>query len=347
MAIGTSPCPPFANRCGLPPGVIWDGNTVAWYKYNDPVAGVIKDGANRVAFWLDKYNYSVGAEMIDQAHWFEAGYWNFFNGNWTQVGNTLHSDGNNGNTQKLGFWVIGSTYKITITITLIAGTLTPSFDGVIPPNVLNATGTYTYYYTPAVATMQLTSNLFNGNVTALSIKQVTGKHLLQATVANQPLWSVANGVLFDGINDNLKATAFAFIQPCFFYIVLRQITWTINKRLLSGNVAADFTLYQNIATPQINLYAGAGFGNTNLILNTFSILRSSLNGINSSIQINKTVISNGDASINNPDGFNIGSDSAPGGWSNVEFKEIILRKITDNAATQDAIYNYLKTANGV
>jgi hypothetical protein len=94
--IGISPCPPFVHPQGAP-GILWDGNTVAWYKHNDPVAGVIKDGANRVSFWLDKMNYGIGAELVNQATWYTAAYWNTFDVNWSQNGVQLDSNGANGN----------------------------------------------------------------------------------------------------------------------------------------------------------------------------------------------------------------------------------------------------------
>jgi len=178
MAIGVSPCPPFV-KCPAVPGVIYDGNTVAWFKHNDSNT-VIKDGANRVSFWLDRYNYAVGPELIDQAAWFTPAYWdNVFQANWSQVGNTLVSDGNNGAISRLNFWIVGRTYKITISIIRNGGDLYPPYGVGAPSGLLSATGTYTYYYTTANVNINCLSVLFDGVITALSIKEI--KFFLKST----------------------------------------------------------------------------------------------------------------------------------------------------------------------
>lgn len=347
-AIGTSPCPPF-NRNSLVPGILYDGNTVAWYKHNDPVAGVIKDGANRVSFWLDKMNYGIGAELVNQAAWYTVAYWDVaFNANWSQAGVTLSSDGNNGFVARNNFWTLGATYKITISITVAGGNITPPFASVLP-TALALTGTYTYYYTPSIdVRLWMSSQLFNGTVTALSIKEVTGKHLLQATAASQPLWSAANGVLFDGVNDFMKATAFAFVQPEFIYFVGRHITWTNNDYFYDGDNIPSSGLVQFGLVPSIVNYAGVvGVLNSNLVLNTFSIIRSLFNGVTSFVQVNKTASVIGNIGASNMNSFTLGANGLNADCSNIEVKEIILRKSADNAATQDAIYNYLKNINSV
>jgi hypothetical protein len=53
-AIGISPCPPFNNLnfSIIPPAIIFDGNTVAWYRYYI-LGTIVKDGLNRVSAWND------------------------------------------------------------------------------------------------------------------------------------------------------------------------------------------------------------------------------------------------------------------------------------------------------
>lgn len=331
------------------PLLVWDGNTVAWFKHDDSFS-VIKDGANRVSFWLDRMNYSIGAEMVNQATWYTAAFWALqFDPNWSQVGNTLLSNGANGNLGKLNFFTIGKLYKITISVIVNAGQLNGPYDGTAPFTSLVATGTYTYYYLcDTGTTIYFVSALFDGSITALSIKEITGKHLIQQTAANQPLWSLANGVLFDGVNDFMKCIAFAYIQPEFIYFVGRQITYTLNDELFSGNVGSDGSLVQNAGSPNIRQYAG-GFGvqNANLVINIFSIIRILFNGAASSLQVNETaaIVSNPGAA--NMNGFILGSRTTAVFFSNTEVKEIILRKSADNAATQTLIYNYLHDANGL
>jgi len=347
--IGISPCPPFAKP-SLIPGVLYDGNTVAWYKHNDPVAGVVKDGANRVSFWLDKMNYGIGAELVNQAAWFTAAYWdNVLDINWSQAGNTLVSNGNSGLASRLLFFTIGKTYKVTFTVNVIAGQFNAPYDGIGGVQFSTVvSGTYTYYYTASATSLIMASVLFNGSVTALSIKEVTGKHLLQTTAASQPLWSAANGVLFDGVNDFMKATAFAFVQPEFIYFVGRQITRTFADSFFDGDGLNTGRIYQDI--PPSNLIAFNGIGsltNGNLPLNTFGIIRLLFNTPNSIFQINKTAAILGNFGVNDMNNFTIGSDGAATTNGNIEVKEIILRKSVDNVNTQDSIFNYLQSINGI
>jgi len=344
-AIGTSPCPPFVRPCGVP-GVLYDGNTVAWYKHNDANT-VIKDGANRVSFWLDRIGYTIGAEMVNQAIWYTAAYWNTFDANWTEDAGRLHSDGNNGFAIKNNFWVIGATYKMIVTVANLVGGDFYLYDGVTVPLNMIADGTYTIYYTPGTVNLNLRSLLLHAHITALSIKRVTGNHLLQATGANQPLWSANNGLLFDGISDNMRAT-FALVQPEFVYLVGRQVTWTLNDNVFNG-VTASVGVYDTPATPRISLFAGIDAANNlNFVLNVFAIMRALFSGAASTLQINNTAQTVGNSGANNPGGFTLGA-TAPvlGFYGNIEVKEVIIRRVADGATVQTVIYNYLKNANAI
>jgi hypothetical protein len=194
----------------------------------------------------------------------------------------------------------------------------------------------------------MTSALFNGSVTALSIKEVTGNHLIQEdTAAAQPLWSAANGVLFDGVNDFMKATAFAFVQPEFIYFVGRQVTWVAANRILDGNTVNSAVLTQTVISPEIAILVSAWSANINLTLNIFGIIKILVNGANSIFQVNNTAAWNGNLGAGNMSGFTLGANGNNTFVSNIEVKEIILRRSADNAATQASIYNYLKNINSV
>ena len=351
MAIGVSPCPPFTKTPSVP-GVLYDGNTVAWFKHND-ARSVIKDGANRVSFWLDRYNYTLGAEMVPQNLWYTLAWWDAGTAaDWSQAGVTLASSGIFGGYQSCVrnfFWIAGRTYKITYTIVItFAGTFRAPFANIIFGETAVVSQTVTYYYTPNGTDLAVAAqgNLI-GSLTALSIKQVTGNHLLQATGVAQPLWSAANGILFDGVADFLRCIPFVFIQPEFIYFVGRQITWTGADYIYDGEAAANTgALYQQAFTPELKADAGGASGaNNNLALNTFGIIRCLFNGANSLLQINQTVAVIGNFGAANMGGFVLGINGLSVAWSNIEVKEIILRRSADNAAVQLQIYNYLRNAN--
>ena len=179
----------------------------------------------------------------------------------------------------------------------------------------------------------------------------SGHDLLQGAGASQPLWSAANGILFDGGDDFMKTLPFAFVQPEFIYFVGRQVTWTSADTLYDGNLVNTCRLLQKTAglSPELQGYVGIFSGtNSNLILNTFGIIRFLVNGVASIFQVNLTAAWIGNMGAANAAGFTLGTrgDFALS-WSNIEVKEIILRNTADNAAVQLQIYNYLKNANGL
>ena len=175
----------------------------------------------------------------------------------------------------------------------------------------------------------------------------SGHDLLQVNGADQPLWSLANGVLFDGVSEYMKA-AFAYIQPEFIYFVGRQVTWTINDYIFDGNTIIKGVLTQAVATPQIRTYAGTNSAlDANLAVNTFGIVRVLFNGLNSSLQVNENAAWNGNSGASDMNGFTLGASGNNLAFSNIEVKEIPLRRTADNAATQTIIYDYLEIANGL
>jgi hypothetical protein len=115
----------------------------------------------------------LGNEMINQSTWYTQAYWDVFQACWSQVGTTLHSNGNNGDIGKAGTWSVGETYVISITVNVISGVIYLPYDGAIAPYWISSSGTYVVYYTPDSGTsMYITSSNFLGDVTSLSIKKV-------------------------------------------------------------------------------------------------------------------------------------------------------------------------------
>jgi hypothetical protein len=110
--------------------------------------------------------------LVDQASWFTLAYWNqSHNANWTQVGSTLSSDGNSGDTSRKLFWTVGHHYRISWTITRVSGTLrihdlTTAFISITSAGSgsIDITATNTYF--------DLQSLSFIGTVTALSVIEI-------------------------------------------------------------------------------------------------------------------------------------------------------------------------------
>ena len=175
----------------------------------------------------------------------------------------------------------------------------------------------------------------------------SGHDLIQATGADQGLWSLANGVLFDGVSEFMQAT-FTYDQPEQIYIVFRQVTWTSNDVICDGSTVSSGILEQNAITPELIIWAGAiSPVNNNLALNTFGIIRILFNGGASTFEINETGQWVGNAGATNMSGFTLGSSSTGLDFSNIQVKEIILRKIADTSGNKQDIYNYLANKYGI
>ena len=175
-------------------------------------------------------------------------------------------------------------------------------------------------------------------------KSGEGNNLLQATGAAQPLWST-NGILFDGVNDLMRANAFTLVQPEMVYIVFKQVTWSFSKRVFDGNTTNSMVLSQFQTTPALNMFlVGHSLNSTNLPVNTFGIARLLFNGANSKFIIDDTTPLTGSFSSVSAGGFTLGAKGAAGGnrlHSKIEVKEIIIRKVADSVTNESLIYKYL------
>lgn len=170
----------------------------------------------------------------------------------------------------------------------------------------------------------------------------SGNDIAQAKDSSKPIWS-ADGVLCNG-EGQVLIKAFTLIQPTTIYVVMRQPTWTAVGRLFDGNANNVGALLQYASTPGLFIRAGALIGqNNNLAVNTWGIVRIVFNGASSSLQINETAATTGDAGTGNMGGFSLGGYALEGAFGNGQYKEIIIRKVADAAPVQTAIYNYLKT----
>lgn len=176
---------------------------------------------------------------------------------------------------------------------------------------------------------------------------VAANDLIQATGTSQPLWS-ATGVLFDGIDNQIKTAAIAALdQPEFIYIVVKQVTWTNADYIFDGGSLNVGRLQQTGSTPQLKIYAGTdSAANSNLAVNTWGIVRVLFNGANSKLQVNNTAAITGDFGASNMGGFSLGARGTVGNYGNIEVKEVILRNVDDTGVDETAIYNYLATKYG-
>ena len=179
-------------------------------------------------------------------------------------------------------------------------------------------------------------------------KLLSGHDLLQITDIKKPIYSI-DGVLFDGVNDNLKALGFVYEQPEMIYMVVKQVSWTIYDRIFDGNNDARCLLRLSATTPAVNAYAGvSSSANFDLVLYNFAIVRLLFNGVDSKLQINKNSPTAGNFGNNDSNGYTLASNGNPiKDFANIQVKEVILRDIEDTSEDEEKIYDYLKTKYGL
>jgi hypothetical protein len=120
------------------------------------------------------YSAVIGSELITQDAWYTLTYWDEHQGNWSQSGNTLASNGSSGALGKYGIWTIGNWYRVFCSITLTGGGFYPPYSVGYQTDGMWETGTLQYHYLCRdYVDMYAYSQSFLGNVTALSCKQIT------------------------------------------------------------------------------------------------------------------------------------------------------------------------------
>ena len=115
----------------------------------------------------------LGPELVNQEDWFTPAYWSWsIDSNWSRVGNTLSSDGTSGYAiRSTTIWPLPYTYQFIISVILNSGTLhIDDWAAVSLPNITSS-GTYTFTITPAQNSICIRSILFNGSITAMSVKK--------------------------------------------------------------------------------------------------------------------------------------------------------------------------------
>lgn len=185
-------------------------------------------------------------------------------------------------------------------------------------------------------------------ITNWADKLGSGRDLKQADTNKSPSLE-ATGVLFGGVDEFMKTDAFTYNQPATVYLVLNQKSWTSLEAVFSGTGTTAAYLYQDngASNPQFALHSGAslaGNAGTELALNTYGIVIITVNGVNSEIRVNNLTPKTGNAGTNNLAAIWLGCRGSGSGdrFSNVEYKEVICRKVADDAPTKTIIYNYLK-----
>lgn len=172
------------------------------------------------------------------------------------------------------------------------------------------------------------------------------RHLKQPTGTNQPAVNPDGSLLFDGVDNFMKCDAFTLVQPETIYLLMKQVTWTINDRFCDGDTAvpASMLVYQSTSTPNITMFAGSATAdNANLGINTYAAICAVFNGASSVLRVGNTTEVTGNAGASNGGGFTLGAQSNPGAYSNIEVKEAIIFPTAHTPAQRAQVVAYLLT----
>jgi len=186
------------------------------------------------------------------------------------------------------------------------------------------------------------------NVTSWHDISGNNNHLLQSDTSKAPHYT-SDGLFFDGVNDFLRKEISGLAQPIYLYLVIDQITYTDNDRLLAGWQTDVGRIMQSIPNPVITAWAGTqSKANYNMTLNRYHVLRCLFNGVNSVLQVGNSDVVTGDFGANPLGGLTLGSrGSLTDGYSNIKVKELIIRNVADNGAISNTIYQYLANKDSV
>lgn len=225
-----------------------------------------------------------------------------------------------------------------------------TFVTIIPAETLDA-NTVAWF-----AADDLTSITKDGSnlVSSWNDKSGKGNHLLQATGTRQPLWVTPNIIRFNGTSQWMMTAPFTWARPNFIYMVVKILSVTALDRIFDGNLENKTSLYQTGTGNNYEMHGGAVGTGIVIPSGVYVITRFGMNsdGPNSKFQLNdESVLNITDIGSNGMNGFTLGKGGGGAGnayrYSNIEVKEIICRKILDDANTQARIYAYLNAKHGV
>lgn len=284
---------------------------------------------------LPKNPNTTGAELAESANYgAPAGFDNTITAlsdtSFTSVGNTTAS------RVYLNFpTVIGKTYAISVNLDSqspvegISVQIRDASDGL--GNVYDFSSVRTEFSFVAVTTA---ANVFFVGATAggdfaynnITIKEATG----------------FQSILFDGVDNFLKTVAFTLNQPTTVYILFKQVTWTDQDYIIDGGTSNKGVVFQNSATPQLNIFAGTTTGaNTDLSLNSYDVASIIFNGASSLLQIGNGSSSNGDAGTSDMGGLTLAAQGSGFSSSNIQVKEVIIYPVARTTNENTLMQAYL------
>lgn len=205
----------------------------------------------------------------------------------------------------------------------------------LPSSIREALKDRFFWYDPS----DLSTITKDGNniVTAISDKLGNGNNFTEGSV----LWS-SNTLLFNGISHYLKTPAISsMVQPTMIYMIVRQVSWTLDDHILDGHLNNSSPLFQTVSSPIIKAWAGGNVSaaESNLTIGTYCVVRLLLSSANSKLIVNNNTPATGNFGTSNMGGFTLGrAGSSASGFSNIQVRDIIAMP---SSANEIEIYDWL------
>lgn len=182
-------------------------------------------------------------------------------------------------------------------------------------------------------------------------KSGRGNHLLQATAASRPLYKTDGTYSWlegDGVDDWLQGL-FTIAQPYDRLCALRQISWTLNERIIAGGVSPLGILYQTSPASSMAIYNGGSIDLPSFLpIGTDGVITESYNGTSSRIALNNNAYGTYDAGPGVPGGLTLFADGDHASlYGNARIYNIIIRQgtMTDKQITDTR--NWLAAKAGI
>lgn len=251
----------------------------------------------------------------------------------------------------------GSRYRIRGVISKVSGTginriymgRNSTIDGV---STIWCDNTFDVRVTPAFSGVSLLlwcDDNTTIRIESLSIKELPGNHLVQATAAARPTYKT-DGTRFwvesDGVDDSMK-TLFTITQPWERISGLRQIAWTSSNVIFGGGNTNTGVVFQSGTTPNLAMTSGVGMNIGAVAIDTDFVLTERHAGASGRAAINNNAYNTGDVGTNVPGGITLFARNDGVAFSKTRCYGVIERAGTMTNTQIANARSYIATKSGV
>lgn len=135
--------------------------------------------------------------------------------------------------------------------------------------------------------------------------------------------------------------------PTMLYLVVRPDAWSTNRILDGGLSSVPFAGWAS--TP--NYYfgpSGAQITGFSISIGDWHIIRARIDGANSYVQVDNGAKVTGDMLTTSLGGITLAARyNLAQNWSDVSYKDVMVRQISESDATAQKFYDYLKAYHGI